>query len=70
MHIKIKVKTSSRTEKVEKRGKDAFTVSVREPAERGEANDRVIRLLRRRFPGRSVKLVSGHHKSSKIAEVS
>ncbi len=38
MFIKIKVKTGSRTEKVEKKSDDLYLVSVKEKAERNMAN--------------------------------
>ncbi|MDE2038379.1 MAG: DUF167 domain-containing protein, partial [Patescibacteria group bacterium] len=53
-----------------KKADDLFVVSVREPAERGEANERVLELLRLEHPGKPVRLVSGHLKPSKIVEVS
>jgi uncharacterized protein (TIGR00251 family) len=69
MLIKIKVKTDSRKEMITQKNDDSFIVSVREPAERGEANGRVLELLKSMFPGKSVKLISGHHKPGKIVEV-
>ena len=69
MFIKIKVKTGSRTEKVEKKADDLYLVSVKEKAERNLANGRVLKIMREIFPGKSVKLVKGHHSSSKMIEV-
>ena len=70
MFIKIKVKTGSRTEKVEKKGIVFTFVSVKEEAERNMANRQVLRIMREMLPGKSVKLVKGHQKSpAKIVEV-
>ena len=69
MFIKIKVKTGSRTEKVEKKADDLYFVSVKEEAERNMANRRVLRIMREMFPGKSVKLVKGQKSPSKMIEV-
>ena len=69
MFIKIKVKTGSRTEKVEKKADDLYFVSVKEEAERNMANRRVLRIMREMFPGKSVKLVKGHQSPAKIMVV-
>ncbi|MDE2188263.1 MAG: DUF167 domain-containing protein [Patescibacteria group bacterium] len=69
MFIKIKVKTGAKTEKVEKKSDDLYFISVKEKAERGMANRRVLGIVRGLFPGRSVKLVKGHHSPAKIVEV-
>jgi uncharacterized protein YggU (UPF0235/DUF167 family) len=69
MFIKIKVKTGSRTEKVEKKAEDLYFVSVKEEAERNMANRRVLGIFREMFPGKRVNLVKGHHSSSKMIEV-
>ena len=42
MFIKIKVTTDARAEKVVKKSDDLYAVSVHQPAERGEANERVL----------------------------
>jgi uncharacterized protein YggU (UPF0235/DUF167 family) len=69
MFIKIKVKTGSRTEKVEKKADDLYFVSVKEEAERNLANKRVLEIMRALYPKKSVKLVKGHHSPTKIIEV-
>jgi uncharacterized protein YggU (UPF0235/DUF167 family) len=69
MFIKIKVKTGSRTEKVEKKADDLYFVSVKEEAERNMANGRVLQLFRDLYPKKSIKLIKGHHSPAKIVEV-
>jgi uncharacterized protein YggU (UPF0235/DUF167 family) len=69
MLIKVRVTVDARAERVVRKSDDLYAVSVREPAERGEANERVLELLKSMFPGKSVKLISGHHKPGKIVEV-
>jgi uncharacterized protein YggU (UPF0235/DUF167 family) len=58
-----------RAEKIVKKSDDLFMVSVTEPAERGLANRRVLAIVRKLYPGKSVRLVSGHHKPTKIIEI-
>lgn len=69
MYIKIRVKTGSRTEKILQKSPDSYEVSVKEEAERNMANKRIIEIMRKMCPGKSVKIVSGHHKPSKIIEI-
>lgn len=51
---------------------DILYVSVREKAERGAANRRMLELVRNHLgclPGKRLKLVSGHHAPHKIISV-
>jgi len=45
MLIKVRVTADARAEKVVKKADDLYAVSVREPAERGQANEQVLELL-------------------------
>ena len=69
MLIKIRVKTSSRKETVTKKADDSYEVSVKEEAERNMANKRIIGIFRKLNPGKSVKIIKGHHSPSKIIEI-
>jgi uncharacterized protein YggU (UPF0235/DUF167 family) len=69
MLIKVRVTTDAPAEKVVKKADDLYAVSVREPAERGMANGKVIQLFKDLNPGKVVRIVSGHHRSSKIIEI-
>lgn len=67
MFIKIKVLTDSKKDKIIKKSSDYFEISVMEPAERGMANKKVIELLRKEFKEyNKLKIIKGHHSSSKI----
>lgn len=68
MYIKVKVITEARKEKIVKKTKDHFDISVKEPAERNMANKRVLELVRDYFKvyNGDVRIVSGHHSPSKI----
>jgi len=68
MYIKLKVKAGAKEEKFIKKSHDHFDVSVKELAERGLANKRVVELVREYFKvyNGDVRIVSGHHSPGKI----
>lgn len=71
MYIKVHVIPKSREETVkEKEG--ILYVSVREKAEQGAANRRMLELVRSHFggaEGKRLKIVSGHHSPHKIVSI-
>ena len=71
MYLKVRVVPGSKKESFVQENDDIFAISVREPAERNMANDRVCELVARHFNiSRSkVKIVTGHHSRSKILAV-
>lgn len=69
MYIRIKVKAGAAKEKIEHISSDHIDISVREKAERNMANRRVLEIVRSLFPNKPVRMVSGHHSSSKIINV-
>ncbi len=69
MYIKIRAKAGAKKEEVVAESVDHYIVSVRQKAERNMANTRILEIFRMRFPGRAVRLVSGHHSPSKIISV-
>ncbi|MDO8593923.1 MAG: DUF167 family protein [bacterium] len=69
MYIKVHVIPESREESLKEKG-DLLYVSVREKAEGGAANRRVLELLREHFsPRGNIRIVSGHHAPHKIISV-
>ena len=71
MYIKVRVKTKAKEEKVVRKSDDHFEISVKEPAERNLANNRVRELVAANFSlsiGK-VRIISGHHSPSKILSV-
>ena len=48
---------------------ERLTLSVREPAEEGRANERVIEIMRGLYPGQEVRLIHGHHSPHKIFQI-
>ncbi len=71
MYIKVRVLTKQKKEYVKPVADDRFEVSVREPAERNLANDRVRELMARyhAVSEGNVRIVSGHHSPSKILAI-
>jgi len=71
MKINVKAKPSSREEKVEKIDDNNFVVSVKEPPEKGKANEAIRNALAVYFKTASarVKIVSGYSSRNKIIEI-
>lgn len=68
MYIRVRVKVGERKEKIEERLKNSFAISVKEKAENNQANKRICEMISL-FYGtepKKVKIVNGHHKSSKL----
>lgn len=71
MKIFIKTKPSSKVIKVEKLDEAHFVVSVKEPPEKGKANEGVKRALAEHFgiSRSSVVILAGHTAKNKIVEI-
>lgn len=69
MLIKVRVTVGARAEKVVKKKDDLYVVSVKQKAERNEANDRVLEIFRKLHLRKSVRIVKGHKSPAKIVEV-
>ncbi|MEI6238480.1 MAG: DUF167 family protein [bacterium] len=69
MYLKLKVKTKAKKEEVIKESPDHFSVSIKEKPEMNRANTRILEIFRDLNPGKSVKIVSGHHSPSKIISI-
>lgn len=71
MYVKVRVRTGAKKESVEQLGGDRFAISVKELAERNQANERVVELIAAHFkisPAK-IRIKSGHHSPSKILSV-
>jgi hypothetical protein len=71
MKINVKAKPNSREEKIEKIDDQNFVVSVKEPPEKGKANNAIRNALAVYFKTGSsrVKIVSGYSSRNKIIEI-
>lgn len=71
MKINVKAKPNSKEEKVEKIDENNFVVFVKEPPEKGKANEAIRNALAVYFKIAStrVKIVSGYSSRNKIVEI-
>ena len=71
MKINVKAKPNSREEKVEKIDENNFVVSVKEPPEKGKANEAIRNALAVYFKTGSsrVKIISGYSARNKVIEI-
>lgn len=69
MFIKVHVKSRAKQEVVIEAGPDLLKISVKEPARGNRANDRIIEILRARFPKKVIRLVKGHQAPHKIVSI-
>lgn len=71
MFIHVKVFVDEKRDEVIKQSDTSFYVYVREPAEHNRANIRMVYLMSRELgvPANTLKIITGHHHSSKILEV-
>lgn len=71
MRINVKAKPNSREEKIEKIDEDNYVVSVKEPPEKGKANNAIRNALAVYFKTGSscVKIISGFSSRNKIIEI-
>ncbi|MGA2418319.1 MAG: DUF167 domain-containing protein [Candidatus Staskawiczbacteria bacterium] len=71
MRINIKAKPNSKEEKIEKIDENNFIVSVKEPPEKGKANEAIRNALAIYFKtgSSSVKIISGYSSRNKTIEI-
>lgn len=71
MYVKVKVVPKAKKETVKKVNDTTFEMSVKEPAERNLANQRIREILAREYGVviGQVRMVTGHHSGSKIFNV-
>ena len=71
MLITVKAKPKAKVEKVEKLDEKTLKVFVKEPPERGKANEAIVEALAKYFnvSKSKVKIISGHKSNQKLVEV-
>lgn len=72
MYVMVKVIAGARRESVKELSPERFEISVREQAERNQANRRVIEILADRFrvPVKRIRITKGHRSPSKVFNIS
>jgi uncharacterized protein (TIGR00251 family) len=68
MIINIKVKTNSKKPGIEKFS-DYYEVSVKSAPEQNRANLEVIKLLKKEFGAKEVKIIRGHASKKKVIRI-
>ena len=68
MRIVVEVKAGQREDGVEAVGDSTYLVRVKEPRQKGKANQAVLKILKKHF-GRQARLVSGATSTMKIIEL-
>lgn len=71
MYIKVKVEAGAKKEKVLKSSKNRYSISVKEPAERNLANNRICEIIASIYEinRKAVRIISGHQSPSKILSI-
>jgi uncharacterized protein YggU (UPF0235/DUF167 family) len=70
-YIKVRVKTKQKKEEIINKGKDSFEVSLKEKAEQGAANKRLLEILNNHYsyPMGGITIINGHHNPIKLLKV-
>lgn len=71
MFVKVKVQSGSKREVVTQKSKDSFMISVKEPAERNLANNRIREVMASHFnvSVKNVRIINGHQSPSKMISI-
>lgn len=73
MYIKVTVFPDFKKEKIEKQegenGEIHFKMYIREPAERGQANKKVLKVLGELYPSKRIRIVNGALSTKKLIEI-
>jgi uncharacterized protein YggU (UPF0235/DUF167 family) len=71
MYIHIKVIANAKKEFIKEKNSDHFEISVREPAERNLANNRVLELVALHFkiPTTNIRIINGHKHPTKLLSI-
>lgn len=69
MYIKVTVFPDFKKELIEKIDEENFKMYIREPAERGQANKKVLAVLQKEFPGKRIRIVNGALSTKKLIEI-
>jgi uncharacterized protein YggU (UPF0235/DUF167 family) len=71
MYIKVRVQAGAKREEVKKKTKDSYNISVREKAERNQANKRMVEIVASLFDisVNNVRIINGHQSPSKLLSI-
>lgn len=69
MYIKVKVVSGARKEEIIKVSNDHYEMSLMERAVNNSANRRLLEIMHVEYPKTQIRIIIGHHSSSKIVSV-
>ena len=69
MLIKIKAFPGSKKEEIIKKSDDSFEVKIKEKAEKGRANKKIMEILASYFKTKKIKLIKGGKTKNKIIKI-
>lgn len=71
MYIKVKVQAGAKKEEINKKSENTYIISVKEKAQRNQANIRVCEIMASLFniSAKQVRIVNGHQSPSKILSI-
>lgn len=71
MKIKLKVKPNSREQKVEVLPDGSFKVQVKSIADKGKANEEIVKILAKYFDvsRANIRIILGHDSPNKLVEI-
>jgi uncharacterized protein YggU (UPF0235/DUF167 family) len=71
MYIKVKVEAGAKREVVTKKSENTYMISVKEPAERNLANNRIREIMASLLgvSTKNIRIISGHQSPSKILSI-
>ena len=69
MYIQVRVLTKQKKEHVKELKDGYFKVSIREKAERNEANNRILKIFKDYYNTDKVKIINGHKNPKKLISV-
>lgn len=67
--VKVKAFPGSKSEKIIREDENSFKMYIREPAERGLANERVLQILKDIYKTNNIRFLKGARSQNKIFEI-
>lgn len=69
MYIHVRIKTKQKRESITQISELKYEIHVKEEAKQNRANTRMLEIVKEHFKVKDVKIVSGHHSSSKLLSI-
>ena len=71
MLVKVKCYPNSKKQEIVKKDKESFDIKVKEKAEQGKANNKILEILSSEFdvPVNKIKMIKGAKQRSKIFKI-